>query len=125
VPEPPQRLEPYILLNGWPKGWTEHYTRSNYYADDPVAAWCRRPVNPFEWSQAPFDAERSPRAAEVMAVAREFGLNKGFLVPIVRSTGLHASVDLLAYLLSLVVLEAESLNASELATRPEDPPLRD
>lgn len=28
VPEPPQRLEPYILLNGWPKGWTEHYTRS-------------------------------------------------------------------------------------------------
>ena len=38
VPEPPQKLEPYILLNGWPKGWTEHYTKSNYYADDPVAA---------------------------------------------------------------------------------------
>ena len=35
VPEPPQKLEPYILLNGWPKGWTEHYTKSNYYADDP------------------------------------------------------------------------------------------
>ena len=32
VPEPPQRLEPYILLNEWRKGWTEHYTRSNYYA---------------------------------------------------------------------------------------------
>jgi LuxR family quorum sensing-dependent transcriptional regulator len=93
VPEPPQRLEPYILLNGWPKGWTEHYTRSNYYPDDPVAAWCRRTVNPFEWSQAPFDAARSPRAAEVMAVAREFGLNKGFLVPIVRSTDFrHASL---------------------------------
>src|SRR5215472_8385622 len=74
VPEPPQRLEPYILLNEWRKGWTEHYTRSNYYADDPVAAWCRRTVNPFEWSQAPFDAARWPRAAEVMAVAREFGL---------------------------------------------------
>jgi hypothetical protein len=28
-------------------------------------------------------------------------------------------------LLALVVLEAESLNASELAARPEDPPLRD
>jgi hypothetical protein len=36
-----------------------------------------------------------------------------------------ASLDLLAYLLSLVVLEADSLNASELAARPEDPPLRD
>jgi LuxR family transcriptional regulator, quorum-sensing system regulator BjaR1 len=94
VPEPPQRLEPYILLNGWPKGWTEHYTRSNYYPDDPVAAWCRRTVNPFEWSQAPFDAARSPRAAEVMAVAREFGLNKGFLVPIVRGTGFQACVTM-------------------------------
>lgn len=40
VPEPPQGLEPYILLNGWPKGWTEDYTKSNYYADDSVAAWC-------------------------------------------------------------------------------------
>jgi LuxR family transcriptional regulator, quorum-sensing system regulator BjaR1 len=74
VPEPPQRLEPYILLNGWPKGCTDHYTGSNYYPDDPVAAWCRRTVNPFEWSQAPFDAARWPRAAEVMAIAREFGV---------------------------------------------------
>src|SRR5215469_7394454 len=77
VPEPPQRLEPYILLNGWPKGWTEHYTRSNYYADDPVAAWCRRTVNPFEWSQAPFDVARSPRAAEVMAAARNLASIRG------------------------------------------------
>ena len=36
-----------------------------------------------------------------------------------------ASLDLLAYLLSLVVLEADSLNASELAARSEDPPLQD
>jgi LuxR family transcriptional regulator, quorum-sensing system regulator BjaR1 len=94
VPEPPQKLEPYILLNGWPRGWTEHYTRSNYYADDPVAAWCRRTVNPFEWSQAPFNAERSPRAAEVMNVAREFGLDHGFLVPIVASMGFQACVTM-------------------------------
>jgi N-acyl-L-homoserine lactone synthetase len=94
VPEPPQKLEPYILLNGWPRGWTEHYTRSNYYADDPVAAWCRRTVNPFEWSQAPLNSERSPRAAEVMNVAREFGLDHGFLVPIVASTGFQACVTM-------------------------------
>jgi hypothetical protein len=37
----------------------------------------------------------------------------------------HASLDLLAYLLSLVVLEANSLNASELAADPEDPPSQD
>jgi hypothetical protein len=36
-----------------------------------------------------------------------------------------ASLDLLAYLLSLVVLEADSLNASELAARSEDPASQD
>ena len=36
-----------------------------------------------------------------------------------------ASLDFLAYLLSLVVLEADSLYASELAARSEDPPLQD
>jgi hypothetical protein len=36
-----------------------------------------------------------------------------------------ASLDLLAYLLSLVVLEAESLNASEMVTGSEDSPLQD
>jgi hypothetical protein len=36
-----------------------------------------------------------------------------------------ASLDLLAYLLSLVVMEAETLNASELAAGPEDPRAQD
>jgi hypothetical protein len=36
-----------------------------------------------------------------------------------------ASLDLLAYLLSLVVLEADSLNASELAAGPDDSPQQD
>ena len=36
-----------------------------------------------------------------------------------------ASLDLLAYLLSLVVLEANSLNVSELVADPEDPSLQD
>ena len=44
VPEPPLRLEPYILLNGWPKGWSEHYSKFDYYKFDPVAAWCRKSV---------------------------------------------------------------------------------
>jgi hypothetical protein len=36
-----------------------------------------------------------------------------------------ASLDLLAYLLSLVVLEAEGLIASEMVTDPENSPLQD
>jgi hypothetical protein len=36
-----------------------------------------------------------------------------------------ASLDLLAYLLSLVVLEANSLNVTELVADPKDPSLQD
>lgn len=91
VPEPPQRLEPFILLNGWSKDWTDHYTRENYYFHDPVAAHCRATVNPFEWSEAPV---ASKRGAEVMRVAQDFGLKQGFLVPVARTRGLHACVTM-------------------------------
>jgi LuxR family transcriptional regulator, quorum-sensing system regulator BjaR1 len=94
VPEPPQPLEPYILLNGWPGGWTDHYAKSNYYRDDPVAAWCRQTTNPFEWSEAPFVPERRPRAREVMQVAYDFGLKEGYLVPILRGNGFQACVSM-------------------------------
>lgn len=94
VPEPPLKLEPYILLNGWPKGWSDHYSKRDYYKHDPIAAWCRKSINPFEWSDVPINVEGDPKAAEVMNVARDFGLCEGFLVPIVRSTGFHACVTM-------------------------------
>lgn len=94
VPEPPMRLEPYILLNGWSAEWASHYAASGYYKDDPVAAYCRRRISPFDWSDAPYCAEQNPRAAEVMNTAQDFGLKKGFLVPILRSSGFHACVTM-------------------------------
>jgi LuxR family quorum sensing-dependent transcriptional regulator len=94
VPEPPLRLEPYILLNGWPRGWTEHYGKHDYYNFDPVAAFARKAINPFEWSEAEYDPIQVPRAAEVMNVARDFGMNEGYLVPIVRSAGFHACITM-------------------------------
>jgi LuxR family quorum sensing-dependent transcriptional regulator len=93
VPEPPLKLEPYILVNGWPKEWTQHYMRHDYYRHDPVAAWCRKSVDPFRWSDVPIDPSNQ-KAREVMNVACDFGLIEGYLVPIVRSTGFHACVTM-------------------------------
>jgi LuxR family quorum sensing-dependent transcriptional regulator len=94
VPEPPLKLEPYILVNGWSPGWTEHYIRNDYYKSDPVAAWCRKSTNPFEWREAPYDKEKKSKPAEVMNISRDFGMIEGFLVPIVRSTGFHDCVTM-------------------------------
>jgi LuxR family quorum sensing-dependent transcriptional regulator len=92
VPEPPARIEPYLLLDHWPQPYSEHYARENYYADDPVAAWCRRSIAPFEWSEARFDRDVWPRAAEVMDVAATFGMREGFCVPIGRTNGVQSCV---------------------------------
>jgi LuxR family quorum sensing-dependent transcriptional regulator len=92
VPEPPARIEPYVLLDGWPQKYSEHYARENYYYDDPVAAWCRRSTAPFEWSEARFDRDAWPRAAEVMDVAARFGMRAGFCVPVGRSNGVQSCV---------------------------------
>ncbi len=87
VPEPPARVEPHFMLNGWPHDYAEHYARENYYLDDPIAAWCRRSIDPFEWSEARYDPAAWPRAAEVMSAAADFGMRHGFCVPIVRGNG--------------------------------------
>ena len=94
VPEPPSRVEPYFILNGLPKEFSEHYVRENYYLDDPVAAWCRRSTDPFEWSEARYDRNTWPRAAELMDVAADFGMRQGFCVPIRRANGFQACVTM-------------------------------
>lgn len=94
LPEPPEPLEPHFLLNRFPPDWVKLYSERNYYPDDPVAAHCRRSIDPFEWSEATYDAERWPRAAEIMARAADFGLERGFLVPIIRGNGMHACVTM-------------------------------
>jgi LuxR family quorum sensing-dependent transcriptional regulator len=92
VPEPPARIEPYVLLDAWPQRYSEHYAREDYYRDDPVAAWCRRQTAPFEWSEAPFDACALPRAAEVLDVAATFGMRQGLCVPVGYTNGVQSCV---------------------------------
>jgi LuxR family quorum sensing-dependent transcriptional regulator len=87
VPEPPQRVEPYFLMNGWPRGWSGQHANASYYADDPAAAWCRRTINPLEWSQA---GSGPPRPA----VLEDLGMKKGFLVPVIRASGSTSCVTM-------------------------------
>jgi LuxR family transcriptional regulator, quorum-sensing system regulator BjaR1 len=85
VPEPPQRVEPYFLMNGWPRRWSAHNAKANNYADDPAAAWCRRTIDPFEWSEK---VGRPGLSAPDLPSTPENGdLKKRYLVPVIRATG--------------------------------------
>lgn len=92
MPEPPARVEPHFILNGWPAEFAEHYAQENFYPDDPIASWSRRAADPFDWSEVRYDVGAQPRAAEVLNVAADFGMRQGFCVPIKRSSGPAACV---------------------------------
>jgi LuxR family quorum sensing-dependent transcriptional regulator len=94
VPEPPQRVEPYFLMNGWPRGWSGHNAKANNYADDPAAAWCRRTIDPFEWSEGIARSNHSAPAVACIAPEDDAGLTKHYLVPVIRATGSTSCVTM-------------------------------
>jgi LuxR family quorum sensing-dependent transcriptional regulator len=94
LPNPGDRIDPLMMLNGWPSGWTELYTRQNLVQNDPVVAYCFRSTMPFEWTDASYDVMTNPRAKEVMDLATDFRMNRGFCVPIHSSEGFQAVVTM-------------------------------
>lgn len=103
LPTPDQRLEQLVLAKRLPPGWFKLYTERQYVLDDPVARFCRRTVDPFEWSEAPYDPQGEKRAAEVMHTAADFRMPRGLLVPIHGATGYEACVSLSGHYLDLSV----------------------
>ncbi|MBR0778813.1 autoinducer binding domain-containing protein [Bradyrhizobium diazoefficiens] len=94
LPNPDQRFSQMVLAKRWPVEWFRLYTEKNYDRVDPVVRKCRQSVNPFEWSEAPYDPELEPGAAEVMRRAADFRMSRGFVVPIHGLTGYEAGVSL-------------------------------
>jgi LuxR family quorum sensing-dependent transcriptional regulator len=82
IPTSGQSLGSLTLANGWPAEWYALYVRENLHAVDPVPRHCLSTLNPFVWSEAPYDREHDPRAHHVMMRARDFRLDHGFCVPI-------------------------------------------
>lgn len=94
LPNPDQHFSQMVLAKRWPPELFKLYTENNYDRVDPVIRMCRHSVNPFEWSEAPYDAEAEPGAAEVMNRATDFRMSRGFVVPIHGLTGYEAGVSL-------------------------------
>jgi LuxR family quorum sensing-dependent transcriptional regulator len=82
IPLPGQSLRQTTIANGWPSEWFELYSRENLSAVDPVPRHCFNTLNPFEWTEAPYDREREPAAHQVMERAHDFRFNNGFCIPI-------------------------------------------
>lgn len=90
LPNAKERFEHLVLLKKWPLGWFDIYNEENYIHVDPVIRLCRNTVQPFEWTEAPFDRQTETRAAEVMDRATDFRMKNGFCLPIHGINGYEA-----------------------------------
>lgn len=94
LPSQRERLEPYILLNGWPVGWYERYTAVNHYRHDPCVRHCFSTIEPFAWNELPSDLVETPEARLVMNEAVDFGLAQGLCIPLHDVYGSQAVVTM-------------------------------
>ena len=94
MPRPGQKLEPFVLLNGWPRGWYRRYMEQNHYRHDPVARYCFSTLEPYRWTSVAYDCSRGSGEARVMGEASEHGLVDGFCVPAHDARGHQACVTM-------------------------------
>jgi LuxR family quorum sensing-dependent transcriptional regulator len=79
-------VEPLVILNQWPEGWTDRYRAQNYFSDDPVSRWSLSRTRPFLWREAQ-RRDSSRRALQIAGEAWEHGLADGIAYPLRDSAG--------------------------------------
>jgi len=94
LPDTQTSFRDRILANGWPAEWSAIYLREELARYDPVERHWLRMLDPFDWSEAPYDPEQEPRAEMVMRRATDFRMTKGFCVPIHYGDGPGAAVSI-------------------------------
>jgi LuxR family quorum sensing-dependent transcriptional regulator len=82
LPRTTSNIEPFILLNGWPDGWTERYVEADHYERDPLRRYCMSTERVFSWNDIPNDLIEDKRAAAVIHEAGAFGFSQGLCVPL-------------------------------------------
>jgi len=94
LPSQRERLEPYILLNGWPIGWYQRYIAANHYRHDPCVRHCFSTIEPFAWNELPSNLLDAAEARLIMSEAADFGLTEGLCIPLHDVYGSQAVVTM-------------------------------
>ncbi|MTI16867.1 LuxR family transcriptional regulator [Rhodobacteraceae bacterium RKSG542] len=82
IPDPGVSFDGSIILSGWSPEWQKRYLDRDYVQNDPLVAQARTAVRPFLWSSVARDRELSAMAQQILADARNYGMNDGVCVPI-------------------------------------------
>ncbi|TIU72455.1 MAG: LuxR family transcriptional regulator [Mesorhizobium sp.] len=80
------------LTSTYPHPWTSHYLRSGYEKIDPVIHRARSRRETFSWNAGTGELGLSKVQQEFMDEAMQFGIRRGFTIPIHDRRGLFASL---------------------------------
>ena len=80
------------LISTYPSAWTDHYLRNHYERLDPVIHQATRNVEPFEWGFEVDTIVTSERQRELFEEAAQFGIRRGYTIPIHDARGPIAAV---------------------------------
>ena len=109
MPPATSGLENHLILNGWSPQWFERYMGENFYRDDPMAKRTRETTRSFFWDEVESTTEPTPRSLQIMNEASDFGLRRGFSVPIVGASGDQSCVTMGGELLEIPPRGREAL----------------
>jgi DNA-binding CsgD family transcriptional regulator len=85
--------EQCVMGTTYPNEWRDRYRAKGYFAVDPIISACRTRLMPIIWDSLQLHGN-AHREAVVLGEAGEFGLTRGFTVPIHTPTGEKAIVSL-------------------------------
>lgn len=94
LPAVGHNVEPLIVANRWPAGWTERYVEQSYFDDDPVTKWSLRLRRPFRWHEAWQANTSTARVKQINGEAAELRLRDGVALPIASFDGARTVISL-------------------------------
>lgn len=87
MPGPGRPPDEGMVLNTRPREYIERYKEMNYLVRDPMVTELRQTLHPFTWKDVQQRRRLSPSERKIVDEGRDFGMNAGFIVPIVTLSG--------------------------------------
>jgi LuxR family transcriptional regulator, quorum-sensing system regulator BjaR1 len=82
IPAREQSFENLVIAARWPDEFFTLYVENDYARFDPIIRRCVHSHSPFAWRAESYVSNMDSRVAEVMRRAADFGLRRGYTVPI-------------------------------------------
>lgn len=128
LPPPGAGANPVIVAESTPKGFRDFYIHEALYQIDHICRHARAALEPFRYSEAPYDRTDPRNHRQFLEALDTFGMGKGIIVPVGRPANAPACVWLAGRkpdlhddaMLAVHLIALFAASKSDALTRPQD-----